>query len=283
MAGETIIELGAFNVVASPHPEGVYVELLKRVTDVEAHVWGSDYAKITEPRELEDRPGYYFGRILLWTHIDKDNRWLDKTTNDEASEDDKDLIVIPNDLEPNFRSFHYGLIESKHRLVVEYRNDLGERFGPSRALRLFSQLFTPENLGPEFPEITVTPIPEDDSVEKILALPRLRWLEIHIERPNPDDLSDDAKRVLERLEGQGAKSQDVVLHKAAKMKSLTPNNDTKLLAKIAAFNGHVAGAGRDGDGKNIEQSTKQHPKIVTLILEQGQASLAKFFTALRLF
>jgi hypothetical protein len=89
MADGKFIEVGALNIVATPHPKGIYVELLRQVAGVEVGVWGSDYAKITTPRRRREEPDIFTGRILVWTRIDKDKRWIDKEKDEEATEDDK--------------------------------------------------------------------------------------------------------------------------------------------------------------------------------------------------
>jgi hypothetical protein len=107
-------------------------------------------------------------------------------------------------------------------------------------------------------------------------------LEIFAQRPNPDDLTADAKRILDRLVAQGAKSQKVELAKKARVKTLTPNEDNKKLAEIATTNGHVAGSGVTEDGKPVFESTKDHPKIVEVGVE-GPSAVGAFYSAIRDF
>jgi hypothetical protein len=283
MPEEASIEVGALNIVATPHPPGIYHDLLELVSDTEIHIWGADYAKITKPHRRKSNPDQYRGHILVWTKVDKSGRWINKKKNEEASELEKRKIVIPEEVQPNFRSFNYALIESRHRLIIEHRNQYNERFGPTRVLRLFRELFSIDVLGEEAPTVTITPVPEDASLKRIMSMPRLRRLEIHLEQPNPDDLTPDVQRILERLEAEGAKSQDLILTKAPKIKSLTPDKDTRLLAEVAAVNGYVRGIGKDDDGERFDESTQEHPKRVTVVLEQHQSSLAAFLSALRFF
>jgi hypothetical protein len=283
MAFVPILEVGALNISASPHPPGIYRELLNAVSDKEVPVWGSDRAKITQPGPFEDHADWLFGQILVWAEIDTEGKWLNKLKNKEATPEEKRKAVeaIPPDLEPNFRSFNFIFLEKKHRLVLEYRNELGQSFGPTRAQKFFERLFT-THLPDGSPSVDVTVIPQDDSLDKIYAIPRLRTLEIFLHRPNPDDVAEDAQRILGRLERQGARSQKLELTKAPKIKSLAPDAATKKLAAVAAENGYVAGAGKDGDGKPVFESTKSHPKAIDLPVE-GDSSFATFLTGLRFF
>lgn len=278
------IQVGAINIAASPHPEGIYASAFEAVADKEVWVWGSDKAKITAPGPFEDKPNWLYGQILVWAEIDIDGKWLNKRKNKEATPEEKKKVAeaLPSDLEPNFRAFNYIFIVNKHRLVLEYRNELGQHFGAKRARLFFARLFSSKNLPPDFPTIEVTTIPSDESLEKIFSIARLRRLEIYVKRPNADDLTDDAGRILGRLEGQGARSQKIELVKAATVKSLAPDAPTRELAQVASVNGHVSGEGKDATGKKVFESTEEHPKTVSLDVE-GTSSFATFLSSLRFF
>lgn len=280
----TQIEVAALNVVASPHPKGVYREILGSIANKEVTLWGSDRAKITEFLPMEDRQNLLYGRILVWGEIDKDGKWLNKTKNIEATPEEKQLIAdsIPEDYEPNFRSFYAIFSEEKHRLVFETKNELGQHFAPSRAERMFQRLFD-RHLPDSSSDVDVTAIPEDETLDNIFAIPKLRRLEIFLKRTNADDSSEDERRILRRMERESAGSFKTELVKAPKKKTLTPDNNTKSMAAVAAAgNGHVTGEGKDAKGKKVFESTKEHPKIRTIEVE-GTSSFAAFLSSLRFF
>jgi hypothetical protein len=218
----------------------------------------------------------------VWTEIDKAGKWLNQETDKEATDVEKRAIQIPTSLDPNFRSFNFIFLEDRHLLVLEYRNELGEHFGPHRAEMLFSSLFSEESLGPDDPEVSVTVVPSHEGLRRIYAISRLRRLEIFVVRPNADDIAKEQKKLLDRLLKQGAKSQSLELRKQAKVKTITPDEDTKTLATIAAENGYVTGEGKRDDGTPVKESTKDHPKTVKVEVE-GPTSIATFFTAVRRF
>jgi hypothetical protein len=274
MAGNPKIQVGALNVAASPHPTGVYRRLLDSAAEVEVHLHGSDWGKITSVTPLEDRPELLVGRVLLWAHIDKDGKWLNKKKNVEATADEKKRIVLPPDIEPNFRSFYFVFHEPKHRLVVEFRNELDQTFGPSRAEMFFARLFNHPSLSEVGVEVAVTVIPTEDALDKIFHIPRLRWLRIHNTRPNPEDLSEEAEALHARLKAMGAKSQDLELAKAAKVVTLQPDEEIKSLANAAAVDGFVEGRGKTETGANVFESTKLHPKVVELEVHGGSSFTA---------
>lgn len=274
--------MGAVNIAADPHPTGIYRRLFRQVAERPIRLWGNDWAKITVPADRETAPPSFYGRVLVWTEIDKEGKWLDQRTDKEATVDEKQKIQIPDNLDPNFRSFNFVFLEERHLLILEYRNELGEHFGPQRAERFFSRLLNEETIDDQVIEITVTVIPSNEALDRIYAIARLRWLEIFVRRPNPDDLTADANRILDRLVAQGAKSQTLQLEKKARVKTLTPDEETKGLAEIASTNGRVAGSGKTEDGKPVYESTEDHPKTVEVEVT-GPTSIGAFFAALGLF
>jgi hypothetical protein len=174
MARNKKIILGGLNIVASPHPEGVYEGMFKTVAGKEVALWGSDHARITEPKPREGNADQLHGLIHVWTKIDRKGRWFDRDKDGEAEDEEKSKIVLPGHLDPNYRTFNYAFIKSRHRLIFEIRNEFGDNLGVSRAERLFRFLFSPEQLGSEHPSVMITPIPEDGAIDRILAIPRLR-------------------------------------------------------------------------------------------------------------
>ena len=218
--------------------------------------------------------------MLIWAHIDTESPWINKDTDTEATDEEMEPIVealSSTNIEPNFRLFTYILNQAEHVVLIEVKNEEGQRFSPARAKRMFDRLF--EDLPPGLPEVDVTVIPEEETLEKIFAIKQLRKLEIFIQRPNPDDLGDDYKRIMGTLEQEGARSQKIEKVKAAKKATLTPNDETKRLAVIGSTNGYVSGEGKDESGTPVFESTKDHPKIRKLIVHTS--TFATLLSSLR--
>jgi hypothetical protein len=282
MADIVTITLGALNIAADPHPPGIYRRLFEAAADIQVRLWGSDWAKITAPIDRESDPPSFYGRVLVWTEIDREGKWLNQVEDREATPVEKRNIQIPEDLDPNFRSFNFVFLEQRHRLVVEFQNELGEHFGAQRAEKLFSKLFVKEEPDEDDPVVEVTVVPSAEALERIFAMPKLRKLEINVVRPNPDGLDEQEERVLQKLLDQGAKEQTVILKKRAGIQKLTPDEETRTLAEIAANNGSVSGEGKDEDGKSVFESTKDHPKLVKAEVV-GASSIGTFFAKLQSF
>jgi hypothetical protein len=64
---------------------------------------------------------------------------------------------------------------------------------------------------------------------------------------------------------------------------LTLSKRNRALAEIAAENGYVSGRGKDAQGKKTDVSTKEHPKIIPVEIQENETVFARFFASLGLF
>lgn len=263
------IVLSRLNIAASPHPKGIYARLFEAANDIEVQFWGKDYAKITSRADAD--ANRIAGRILIWTRIDKKDVWLNKKSNRAATETDMTSVQLPPNLAPNFRSFDFVFTIDNHTITLVSQNELGETLSPRRAAVIFEKLFSNE-ISQLDVNVEVTAVPDSESIKRILKIDVLRTLTIFLKRPNPDDLTDVQHRVLEKLRMNGAKSQEIVLTKAADAPSLTPDADIKAIAEVASRNGWVSGKGRLADGTRVEESTKEHPLKIEIELPERISS-----------
>ncbi|MDU0339565.1 DUF4747 family protein [Bosea rubneri] len=273
-----VLKLGVLNIVASPHPEGIYRELLAVAASGEAQARGSDYARITRPRDEGD--GILSGRILIYANIDKDSPWLDIETGEELTEEDLDEISIPDKARPNFKSFIYVFDEKNHLLYFETVNEFGKGLGISTAYRAIARLLGEDRTSQLETAVEVTVVPEEDAVDRILNMPGLKRLFIRINAPNPEDFEDKKLEVLRDLEANHAKRVDLNYVKAAGAESLTPTEEVRQLAQIGAENGYVKGES-NGDGQPDELSTKALPKTIALPMEKDAGVLARMLGYVR--
>jgi hypothetical protein len=274
------MEIGEINISASPHPPGIYRAALEKAANNGVQIFGSDWAKLTPATEQE--PGVLVGRVLVWTKIDKEGDWVNLEKNQKASDIDKKKIVLEPAIQPNYKSFQWAFIEKRHLMFIEYRNELRQGFGPKRVERFLSKIFSRDILGDDFPSIEITIIPEDDSLDRILAIDRLKRLKMVFKRPNPDDMGEDAEEILSAMMANGAGQQTIELVKARGMRSLTPDASTKKLAKVASINGFVSGEGRNGD-EPVSESTKEHPKITIVKVPESSSFSAQFWSTIKQF
>lgn len=268
MARSRTITYAALNIAARPHPEGVYAQILNRAARTTGHAHGSDAAKITRPA-ASDIEGVYLGRILVWTDLDIKGRWIDIESEEDLSEEDRAEINIPNKARPNFRVFSYAFHERKHRLYFETRNEFGETFGPKTGERLLRGIIGRFSGTGDYPDVNVTLVPRSGAVDRILELDGLRKLEIELTVPNPDDDDPEKRRRLyAEMERMNAKRWNQTLVKSAGEDRLEPTQAIRDAAEVAAENGVVKGWGRE-DGKNVEISTNDIPRVESAKLDEG--------------
>lgn len=270
MADDVVVEYCAVNVAAHPHPTGVYLELLQKAAETQVNYWGDHYAKISPPVERE--AGFYQGRLVTWTAINRDEPAVDTQRLEEVDWEDLDL-AIPENLGFNGRIFFYSFRERDHTMFVEVKNEFGKRVSPKRVEKILFHLFSPEVQGPEAPLVEVTLIPDEDALNRILMLDRLKRLEIHLVRPNADDLGEDVDDILAELDAQNAKSKETVLVAAPGSEGLEPDERITKEARVAEFNGYVVGNGNEADGKLVRLSTKAHPRIFERLLSEFGSAL----------
>lgn len=280
MTDESVIEIGFLNIVATPHPDGVYERLLKQCADQPVKFYGDQTAAITSPRQPKNEPDLLEGRLVVWTDIDENQPGIDKRNLSEVRLSDMDFSV-PSNLGFNGRVFTYVFNVKSHVLALETRNEDSQTISPIRAKRIFDRLLSPIVLGLKAEHIEVTVIPEDDALARVLGLKRLDRVEILVKRPNEDDITTEVNAVMAELMEQNAKSEERVLVRAGGEDSLELSDENMVRAKVAAHNGHVSSGGRDADDEPDKRSTKEYPKVVKWVVDAGHSFSAKVRDAAR--
>lgn len=268
MAKQTNLEYCILNIAANPHPSGVYFDLFKQISGERVNFWGESFATVSAPREVEN--GFFQGRVVLWTEIDETQPAILKNKLEEIDLKDLDF-PIPENVGFNGKIFLYTFREKDHTLFIESKNEFNKSLSANRAHRIISKLLSPEVLGVDAPLVEVTVVPEEDALKRIMAIPYLKRLEIHILKPNADD--KDADEVLAELEEQGARKQEIVLVASPKSDGINPNERTQKQTEVAQYNGHVNGRGKEEDGTPVRYSTKEYPRTVRNFIDEFGSSV----------
>ena len=268
MAEEIVQAIGFLNIVATPHPAGVYERLLAQCADTAVTFYGDQTAAITKPRKVRNADNLIEGRLVVWTDIDESQPGINKRSLSEVRLSDMNFTV-PRDLGFNGRVFTYVLNTTAHVLALEIRNEFGQTISPMRAKRIFDKLLSPLVLGLDTELVEVTVIPEDDALSRVLGLDRLDKVEILVKRPNEDDITTETNAVMAELMAQKAKSEDRVLTREARSDGLELSEENMARARVAANNGYVSSSGRDDDGETVRRSTKEYPKVVRWVIDAG--------------
>lgn len=242
----------------APHNAERYVELFraayrtKRIIKIRGQ-----FAGILGSFRVSSSEDFYYGELFKFFDLKISGKWLN--VNEQAPAEENELLElnVPEHLKPGLEAFPFIFHPKSHKIFF-ISQEINEHLGPMDAGRYFRALLNQPRLSEKFGEITVTVIPDADTLDKILNLPDLRRLHIEISPPNPDDLEELEQEIRERLNEQKAAKMLTILV-AEKGKSLAPDEQTKLLSQVAQTNGYVEARGATETGKVETFSTKSHP------------------------
>jgi hypothetical protein len=276
------VEVGILNVAANPHPDGIYNLIFQKMANFSAATRGSDFAKITLPKQEKEE--FLIGRILIWTEIDPDQPWLNLLYDEVISISDENEIKIPTYARPNYRTFNYVFNISNHNLFIETRNELNHRFSIRTALKFFQRLLT--KCLPSLPtglDAEISVVPDSSALEKIRLVPGLRKLTIRIVRPNGDTSDDGPERVLRQMKESRTQQQTIEYIKEAGATKLEINDEMSANMEASQSNGFTRAEGRDLSGRKIFQSTDEIPKQFIIDQDNGDNFFGRLMANSRKF
>lgn len=259
------------NIVATPHPKGVYERLIEKACSNIVQYWGAHHAAISNFSKFDGNEDFFKFTLSNWIEIDPDEPTIRKEDFAKSSlpREGKDFSSRYG---VNGRVFSCILDSRIHTVLVELKNEDGKRLSALRAELIFQKLLSPDILGADAESVEVTLIPQDDALKYVLGFKRLDRLEILVKMPNNDDITTETNRVLKNLREMKAKSKTATLARAAGTSGLEPDDEHMALARVAAAgNGRVDTIGLDENEQKGERSTKEKPKIVTRALQKGQS------------
>jgi hypothetical protein len=268
-------EAGFINIVASPHPVGIYPQSLANVAGDPVQYYGNNWAAILAPNNSAGDAELYEGILTVWTDVDSSEPSIDKSTL-QKKDVESSLKKIFEERGFNNRSFNYVLDNVTHKIAVELKNDQGKTISVKQVGKIFDVAFSRLNREGQTFEVTV--IPEDDALDFVLSLSRLDRVRMVIKRPNPGDhLDTDAADVLREMEEQNINKDERIFTRQSGTETINLNNSNLARAAVAATDGFVESGGRDENGVPDKRSTKEYPKVVRSTLEAGTS----FLSALR--
>jgi hypothetical protein len=276
MPKKSKIVLGVLNVVAHPHPPGIYRTLFQQAFDAHqevkraipirgdiralfrsCHPWPSATA---DCQTLE-------GEVIRFLEIGSDEPWFNLKTADAASDSELSQIKIPEGFRPKMQRIRYVFYLDTHRLVytVQWRDWAFGRtqlsgLSPRAMCSVVDTLFANHSVNPNTgnPTIINVSIEQDHStIDKILSMHSLQKLEIQVTRPNADDEADWERSVMERMDLEHVRTKEVNLESDGR--PILPSIETRQLAIAAKSNGYAKAKGRDIEKNKIELDTRDNP------------------------
>lgn len=273
-------EAGAINIRLHPHPDqSYYIDLFRAAFGLRRSIKSRGdqmllISYLDKPKERNGRTEIR-GTLARFTNIDQDQPWFNMETNDEAEERDVMKINIPAHLKPNYKPFSFIFFPKKHLFVFERYSD-GTTISHGIVESFLTRLFKDPKIENKFGQVNVDVVCDHKGLDAIFRIHQLKHLDITIQRPNPDDWADAERRILRRMEAQKANKIEQRMTSISGQ-SITPDDATKTLARVALSNGKVTGDGVDGDGKKVEYSTTEYPKTERIQYDPDTMSAADAF------
>ncbi|MBB4857216.1 hypothetical protein HNO88_000523 [Novosphingobium chloroacetimidivorans] len=267
------LEVGFLNIVATPHPKGVYRRLLTAAAEHPVDFWGAYKAAITKPISLHEDDTFHTFQLIVWMEINPDEPAIDKAKLKKAAFPTQGREFTAT-YGVNGRVFYCIFDEKTHQLTFEARNEDRQTISPTRVGKIFSELLSPKVLGVDAELVEVTVVPTDDAITYVLGLARLDKVEILVKRPNQDDITTETNRVMKDLIEQNARSERREITRQAKTDGIELSEENETYARVAAHNGYVNSSGLDENEVHARRSTREVPKIVKRAIAQGVTYLA---------
>ncbi|MDG6079224.1 DUF4747 family protein [Erythrobacter litoralis] len=260
--------------------EALFRSLLRQRRPV--RVYNNDYLILTSFGNSGVDRMRLQGALGRFTDIPEDADWLDTNSLEEADDDDKAAIHIPENLKPNYEAFYCGLFVQEHIFTFETFSD-SERLSPRHVLKWLREATKSSRTLERFGPVEVDLIPDYGVLDRILESETLRRIEITIRKPNPDELTALQFDAVEaRLTSLNAREEKIE-YKSQEDGYLNLDEKTEALAKVGAENGSVEGhLQEDGAMKTIR--TANHPMQMQEMFDPDEVSgISKFISlALRL-
>ncbi|WP_293995165.1 DUF4747 family protein [Sphaerotilus sp.] len=285
MAKMKNIQVSALNIaMQTPHSAERYIELFEVVRRQRVLVKvDSLRAAMVGPISNHDDSQEYgpiYGEIYYFIKISRDEPWFNLITRAPASLSDASSIELPTHLLPHLKIIPFVFGPTNHRLYFSSKIS-NASLSTQRAKKIFEEIINSACREGNFPQVNITIIPDQETLENIFNIHRLRTLEITLSPPNPDDSEDDQVRLLRKLDLMHAKKETRTFH-AKYGESLSPDEETRTMALVAAENGKVVGEGIDENGAKVKESTEGHPWMKNLRYDPDRqtafgAMIASFF------
>ncbi len=262
MATEKKVSIGAVNITMHPHSPLHYAQLFREAKKLRCvSRMAKDKAGLIASTHYYDKSkgktSAITGDLYRFSQIDLEGSWFNTETNQHAEDDELEGVNIPEHLKPNSSRFSYLFFPESHILFYESYYD-GHSLGTQSVLKLIEGVLNNPVLMDKYGIIDVTVIPSKEGLSKALSIPRMDKLTMLVKRPNPDNHDNAERKVLKRLNAQNISKYK---HEMVSIpgSSITPDEDTKTLAKVAARNGSVEVKGRDAQDHPVEYKTQNHP------------------------
>lgn len=260
MARPRSVTIAAANIKVHPHPPGIYPRLLKDAFALKRPIQcrGDQHLVMRPFHDAGD--GVLVGSVARFTEIDSELAWFNSETLDVADEENVKSIKIPEGMHPNYVPIFFAFFERSHLFVFETKGK-DVSISPNMVDKFLKGLFGQPEIVKTYGQVDVNIVADVSKLDQILGSKAIRKLTIKIRRPNPDTLNVHRDKVMKRLGANNAIGFEQTLIPPMS-EALTPDDETKLLARVALTDGEVTAIVGDGDGgRVVPRSTAAHPLV----------------------
>ena len=261
MAQRMKAEAGALNVRIHPHGDDAYRELFRTAFALKkaVKIRGDRHGMITSLKRIGAKDELIRGVLTTFVELDLEGAWLNTDTLEEASNNEVQEIVIPENLRPNLTAFYFAFDVAKHEVIFEHYG-AGKRLTHNSALVFFEKLFKDRRIVRKFGDVKVTIVQSRGSVERIFSIPRITELQVYIEKPNADIWDGGFEQTAEdHLDGKRARSM-FVRYKADRGAGIRRDDDLDALVRTSLRNGRSVAKGY-GDQGHMVVTTDRYPRV----------------------
>jgi len=283
MARRHKMEVGGLNVRVHPHSEAIYRDLIHDLYGLRAiaKIHGDRHGLITSLDRRNQENTIVAGVLTTFLEIDSGGEWFNTETMREASDNEIESIMIPENLRPNAKYFRFQFDVRRHELIFEHYSE-GDILTHNSALKFFDNLAYNRRITNKYGDVKISIIQSRGSAEKIFTIPRITDLEILIEKPNADIWGEDfEEQAEEHLEEKNARSMRVS-YKSEQGQGIRRDDELDALIRASVNNGRSVAKGYGPSGHLII-STDSYPKVEQEVYEPDEAPSQVFQRLARIF
>ncbi len=278
---ERYVVVSGINFSCDPHPKGCYAEFLQIVAQGEYHIpvrgvehIAMEQVQLWDPAKSKE---IYMGYFVKFTKIDMNGDWVDTSSGKPAPADTvKAKVDIDPTLSPNASWHPFYFNPSNHIFVfaVTVPKNLAQGKQPkSLTPRLVEKYFTGvldhlQKTGLYSRRVSITIIPDEQTLTRILNADKIRRLSIVIKKPNHTD-EDWEEQMEEQMEEENVTHYEEIRSSPT---GIIPSEKTKAIAKVAVKNGHVEASILEGK-KLSKVSTTEHPMLEKRVIAETETPI----------
>ncbi len=264
MARARSVVVASFNIeMGLPHSPERYDQMWMRMFRLRRAVQtrGDQHMMIADAAYGRSRPHVIQGTIARFTRIDPEMPWFNDENLSKAEEKDRRAIVIPRNLNPNYKTAYYAFDTQQHKLYVEVYGQ-GVTVSTKQIEILLKKLAEDKSIVEQFDTVGVSVIQTGEAIEEVESLSYLKTLLIDYQQPNDDDHDRFDAVFANKMRAVNARSAVLSLE-AGKDVGIIIDPPLRRLAVSALKHGKIIATGLNILGKFVRLSSQDHPETHT--------------------